>query len=511
LQALSHTATSFLKAEERERTTDDGFNGFLTIPDVEVHFRSAIMAMEAIVLAYAPTLVEEQYFPWTNYSTVNQDWTAQEADPVQVDLPESVPKYIWKYSVEANDLSREIVPPRAGSVHNPIWQQSPLPTGNRTQSVNFDLTSVTSYRDGFDIVSLTRRPTFLDIQDHAKIFQLTNYSGEHAQTSILYPVFSSFKKSATIVGHIVAVVPWSLFFEGELAEGSQPIEVVVSNTCGQSITFVVTGRSVKFIGNGDLHTTGNAYYEELEVLSVFANEVDDASLDSKTCVYSVSVYPTKEFEDSFTTSQPLYMALTVVMVFFVTAVAFTIFDYLAKKRETRILNTAKKQNAIMSSLFPKSIKKQLMAEVEEHQFGKSKLSSFGKAGLRSFLNDEGRENLATTTDKPIADLFPETTIMFADISGFTAWSSAREPSQVFTLLETIYREFDRLAKRRRVFKVEVVGDCYVRINQKQSSTFCLAPSGYRSLTALLFFCSLLNDVPRLLYAAYRTNVTTMQL
>jgi class 3 adenylate cyclase len=59
------------------------------------------------------------------------------------------------------------------------------------------------------------------------------------------------------------------------------------------------------------------------------------------------------------------------------------------------------------------------------------------------------------------DLFPETTIMFADIAGFTAWSSAREPSQVFTLLERIYSEFDRLAHRRRVFKVEVVGDCYV--------------------------------------------------
>jgi len=51
--------------------------------------------------------------------------------------------------------------------------------------------------------------------------------------------------------------------------------------------------------------------------------------------------------------------------------------------------------------------------------------------------------------------------MFADIAGFTAWSSAREPSHVFMLLESIYSEFDRLAHRRRVFKVEVVGDCYV--------------------------------------------------
>jgi class 3 adenylate cyclase len=44
-----------------------------------------------------------------------------------------------------------------------------------------------------------------------------------------------------------------------------------------------------------------------------------------------------------------------------------------------------------------------------------------------------------------------------------AWSSTREPSQVFTLLENIYHEFDELCTRRRVFKVEVVGDCYVAV------------------------------------------------
>ena len=48
-------------------------------------------------------------------------------------------------------------------------------------------------------------------------------------------------------------------------------------------------------------------------------------------------------------------------------------------------------------------------------------------------------------------------------TGFTAWSSTREPTQVFTLLETIYNEFDRVAKLRKVFKVETVGDCYVDV------------------------------------------------
>jgi len=54
--------------------------------------------------------------------------------------------------------------------------------------------------------------------------------------------------------------------------------------------------------------------------------------------------------------------------------------------------------------------------------------------------------------------------MFADVEGFTAWSSVREPSQVFTLLETIYAAFDRVALRRGVFKVETVGDCYVAVS-----------------------------------------------
>jgi class 3 adenylate cyclase len=53
--------------------------------------------------------------------------------------------------------------------------------------------------------------------------------------------------------------------------------------------------------------------------------------------------------------------------------------------------------------------------------------------------------------------------MFADIAGFTAWSSQREPAQVFTLLQTIYQTFDKLAKKLGVFKIETIGDCYVAV------------------------------------------------
>ena len=51
--------------------------------------------------------------------------------------------------------------------------------------------------------------------------------------------------------------------------------------------------------------------------------------------------------------------------------------------------------------------------------------------------------------------------MFGDIAGFTAWSSTRDPQQVFCLLETIYSAFDEIATKRGVFKVETIGDSYV--------------------------------------------------
>jgi class 3 adenylate cyclase len=50
-----------------------------------------------------------------------------------------------------------------------------------------------------------------------------------------------------------------------------------------------------------------------------------------------------------------------------------------------------------------------------------------------------------------------------DIVGFTAWSSEREPSQVFKLLESIYNAFDKVAKKLHIFKVETIGDSYVAV------------------------------------------------
>ena len=50
-----------------------------------------------------------------------------------------------------------------------------------------------------------------------------------------------------------------------------------------------------------------------------------------------------------------------------------------------------------------------------------------------------------------------------DFSNFTAWSSIREPSKVFVLLERVYSLFDRIAERRGVCKIETIGDTWMGV------------------------------------------------
>ena len=109
------------------------------------------------------------------------------------------------------------------------------------------------------------------------------------------------------------------------------------------------------------------------------------------------------------------------------------------------------QDQIVANIFPTAIRDRLYDGIDK---------SNGNLADPLDLENE-TDGSRSKKSSPIADLFPNTTLVFSDISGFTAWSSAREPQQVFTLLESIYASFDKIAYRHDVFKVETVGDCYV--------------------------------------------------
>jgi class 3 adenylate cyclase len=145
--------------------------------------------------------------------------------------------------------------------------------------------------------------------------------------------------------------------------------------------------------------------------------------------------------------------MIITMVFAV--LMFLVYDRLVERRQAIVLKSANQSSAIVSSLFPKNVTDRLLNMVLES----NSRTMTAKTRLKSFLNDfEDNQGL-----QPIADLFPETTVLFADIAGFTAWSSTRDPTHVFTLLQSLYQAFDWIAHKEKVFKVETIGDCYVAV------------------------------------------------
>jgi hypothetical protein len=169
------------------------------------------------------------------------------------------------------------------------------------------------------------------------------------------------------------------------------------------------------------------------------------------CHYTVSVYPSQDFHHS--TSSPAVMTFAVAIIFAFAICMFFVYDRLVERRQRLVLHKAVQSTAIVSSLFPKNVRDRLMQEssVFERVGG-----SLRNSRHKNPLGEETKEN--EENSKPIADLFPNCTVMFADIAGFTAWSSSRDPIQVFTLLQAVYQAFDKIASKRRVFKVETIGD-----------------------------------------------------
>lgn len=63
----------------------------------------------------------------------------------------------------------------------------------------------------------------------------------------------------------------------------------------------------------------------------------------------------------------------------------------------------------------------------------------------------------------IADRFDDVTLLFADIVGFTAMSSAMSPQELVTVLNEVFTVFDDLVDRHGLEKVKTIGDAYMVI------------------------------------------------
>jgi adenylate cyclase len=66
-------------------------------------------------------------------------------------------------------------------------------------------------------------------------------------------------------------------------------------------------------------------------------------------------------------------------------------------------------------------------------------------------------------EERIAEAYPETTVLFADLAGFTPWAREIDAAHVVGFLDELFSRFDVLAAEAGVEKVKTIGDAYMAV------------------------------------------------
>ena len=305
----------------------------------------------------------------------------------------------------------------------------------------------------------------------------------------------------TTVGYLIAILPWRSLLQDLLPTVSgHSLYVVVkeadtcrSNQKPMTFTYRISGPDPTFLGMGDQHETAyNHLVETVKFLTDDGKSNNSDMHDPYPCLFTLSVYPSQEMEDMYSTRQPILFTTAVVGVFFLASFIFVVYDCLMQRQQQKTLSTAMRATSIVRSLFPHNVAEQLQAQKAKEQraaarqqrhnlrFPHKKRASNRDLGNQQNNNtdDSGAASDASeelVEDKPMADLFPSATVFFADIAGFTAWSSSREPEQVFVLLENLYRAFDKYVLFWGSFCETIVFATEMPNQQTHDSHVCLFP------------------------------------
>ena len=366
------------------------------------------------------------------------------------------------------------VPVDDADVYYPAWQVAPSP--DYSPFINVDLNGFEYFSRVIEGMLETDRPVLTEIDNafimdfgYDRRFSVPDLAEPHSY--LMQPVYDSLKKDRKAVAVLLGFFRWGNFFENVLPEHEKGIIVVVYGSCNQTFSYEMIQGKPTFLGNEDFHDPSyDGMGVDFEIAPFNLAQTDD----KKYCQYNARIFPSDPFRSQHFTNNPYYFATAVVACFAVTTLVFVVYDFLVTKRQKRVMEQATKTTKIVNAMYPANVRQRLMDEASSDS---QPFKNMNKMGDSSVMSDD-----SIFGSKPIADLFDSATILFADLVGFTAWSSVREPTQVsqvycfcfmlpcfvsqaltyvlhllfetqvFQLLETIYHKFDCIAKRMRVFK-----------------------------------------------------------
>jgi hypothetical protein len=189
---------------------------------------------------------------------------------------------------------------------------------------------------------------------------------------------------------------------GLVPKGVEGIDLVLRNSCGQHYTFTLHGPEVQFLGEGDLH---DPKYDAQKVVVDLADTYPNQDVLKSTpghCYVFLDIYPSDTFYEAYDSNVAMIFAIVAACVFAFKNALFGMYDLYVQKRNHKVTSAAVRSNAIVSSMFPEAVMERLVAEKENK--GRQKVKGF------EHCQDEKDEN-GMFISKPIADLYPEATVL----------------------------------------------------------------------------------------------------
>jgi hypothetical protein len=231
---------------------------------------------------------------------------------------------------------------------------------------------------------------------------------------LLVPVQKEFvDKDQETVGILIGVTVFSNLLDRLLPEGRDGIIAILSDSCGNTMSFELSSGKAAFLGYEDLHEQAFEDYERYEPnLEMYQDEDVDG-----LCVHDLRVYPSSKFRQTFDSNAPAIYAGVVAMAFLGTAFLMLVYDWMVNRRQSKTVKVAARTQAIVTSLFPKDIARKLVQEAVEDGSARPKgwkkrpPNGEGGTNLDSLTGDDVERNLGIGSSKPMADLFPDATVM----------------------------------------------------------------------------------------------------
>jgi hypothetical protein len=152
---------------------------------------------------------------------------------------------------------------------------------------------------------------------------------------IVHPIV--LENNTELVGFMGAPFSWAGLLQKTVQDSMGAIDVVIESP-GWTFTYRIKDCVPRLLGRGDRH---NAKYDSYVVPSTSHS----VGIDVPMSGYTVRIYPTKEFEDSVRTVQPLAGAMLLLAIFAFCTLLFGIYDLLTQRefdRNVTVLDTKRR-------------------------------------------------------------------------------------------------------------------------------------------------------------------------